>query len=135
MKKILALIFGAAVLTGCCNYYDYYRGHVEYTQDGSDCIYRADERGRHFSNDVRKLNADKKIVYNNTFCKELYEKDMAGQPSRASRDITIAAPATPEYAEPQIEQPIYVRPVYVQRAEPAFIERPVVKRRYVIYPM
>ena len=65
MKKVLFAFLGLIVLSGCSSYFDYYKGGVRYTQDGDDCIFYAAERGRHYSDDIRALDVDKKIVYKN----------------------------------------------------------------------
>ena len=91
MKKSLVAVFGLAVLTGCAGYYDYYKGGVRYTQDGEDCIFYAAERGRHYSDDIRKLDTDKKIVYRNTMCRDLYVRDNAGVASTNARQILMSA--------------------------------------------
>lgn len=98
MKKILASVFALAVLAGCASYYDYYEGGVRYTQDGEDCIYYAGEFGRNFSADIRGMNNGKKIVYRNTRCADLYNRDMIGQAPRHDRQIL--APAAREVAAP-----------------------------------
>ena len=81
------MMFGLAMLAGCANYYDYYKGGVRYTQDGEDCVYYAAERGRRYSDDIRSLDADKKIVYRNTMCRDLYVRDNAGVESRTARQV------------------------------------------------
>ena len=93
MKKVIAAIFGLAVLTGCSSYYDYYKGGVRYTQDGMDCIYYAGEHGRRFSSNEYALDSGKKVVYRNTRCSDLYRADMAGQAPRADRQILTQAAA------------------------------------------
>ena len=97
MKKTLLAVFGLVVLTGCAGYYDYYKGDVRYTQDGEDCIFYAAERGRHYSEDIRKLDTDKKIVYRNTMCRDLYVRDNMGVASTNARQIL--APATTVVAD------------------------------------
>lgn len=87
MKKILASVFALAVLAGCSSYYDYYKGGVRYTQDGEDCIYYVGENGRHFSNEIRNLDGNKKIVYRNTRCADLYARDSFNNGPRADRQI------------------------------------------------
>lgn len=87
MKKVLFALFGLVVLTGCSTYYDYYKGGVRYTQDGDDCIFYSAERGRHYSDDIRSLDTDKKIVYRNTKCSELYLRDNFGQAQRIERQV------------------------------------------------
>lgn len=97
MKKVLVSIFALAGLAGCASYYDYYRGDVRYTQDGEDCIYYSGEMGNHFSADVRNMQMGKKIVYRNTRCADLYNRDFAGQVTRADR-VVVSPAAT--YSEP-----------------------------------
>lgn len=87
MKKILFALLGLVVLSGCSSYYDYYKGGVRYTQDGDDCVFYAAERGRHYSADVRSLDVDKKIVYKNTMCQDLYVRDNMGVPSKTERQV------------------------------------------------
>ena len=91
MKNILISLFGLAILTGCASYYDYYKGGVRYTQDGDDCVFYYAERGRHFSDKIRSLDTDKKVVYRNTKCSDLYLRDNAGQPARHDRKIIVPA--------------------------------------------
>ncbi len=89
MKKTVVALFGLAMLSGCAGYYDYYKGGVRYTQDGEDCIFYAAERGRHYSEDIRKLDMDKKIVYRNTMCRDLYVRDNAGVASTTARQVLV----------------------------------------------
>ena len=39
-------------LAGCSSYYDYYKGGVTYTQDGTDCIYYSGEYSHNYSDSV-----------------------------------------------------------------------------------
>ncbi|MBD5400310.1 hypothetical protein HDR61_01005 [bacterium] len=94
MKKVLVSVVALVALAGCASYYDYYRGDVRYTQDGADCIYYAGEMGNHFSADIRSLHTGKKIVYRNTMCSDLYNRDMMGQAPRADRVIVAPAART-----------------------------------------
>ncbi|MBQ9540500.1 MAG: hypothetical protein IJU89_03690 [Alphaproteobacteria bacterium] len=113
MKKILALV-ALVALAGCSDYYDYYKGGVRYTQDGADCIYYSGENARHYSRDVNSADLDKKIVYRNTQCADLYARDMAGQEARQER--RVLTPAAEYIEEPAIiEQPrqIVVKPAPV----------------------
>ena len=89
MKKIWALMFALVVLAGCNTYYDYYKSGVRYPQDGDDCVFYSGEHGRYFSGDIRSLDADNKIVYRNTKCRDLYNADMMGQPARQDRKIVV----------------------------------------------
>ncbi|MBR2412318.1 MAG: membrane lipoprotein lipid attachment site-containing protein [Alphaproteobacteria bacterium] len=91
MKKVLFAFLGLIVLSGCSSYFDYYKGGVRYTQDGDDCIFYAAERGRHYSDDIRALDVDKKIVYKNTMCRDLYVRDNMGVPSRTERAVLTPA--------------------------------------------
>lgn len=75
MKKILFALVGLTLLAGCSTYYDYYKSGIRYTQDGDDCVFYAAERGRHYSKDIRSLDMDKKIIYENTMCQDLYLRD------------------------------------------------------------
>lgn len=100
MKKVLVSLVVLAGLAGCASYYDYYKGDVRYTQDGADCIYYSGEYGNHFSNDIRNLNTGKKIVYRNTRCEDLYNRDMMGQAPRADRVILTPAAREVTYTAP-----------------------------------
>lgn len=91
MKKTVIALFGLAVLAGCSSYYDYYKGGVRYTQDGDDCIFYSAERGRRYSEDIKSVDADKKIVYLNTKCRDLYLRDNFAQPQRTERQILAPA--------------------------------------------
>lgn len=101
MKKVLVSLFALAALSACAPYYDYYRGDVRYTQDGDDCIYYAGETGNHFSSDVRSMAAGKKIVYRNTQCSDLYNRDTANVPARLNR-VVVAPAATTVAATPVV---------------------------------
>lgn len=85
MKQLLIAMFGVMMLTGCTTYYDYYKGGVRYTQDGDDCVFRAVEHGRRYSEDVKTLDLDKRVVYKNTKCRDLYRDDNMGQVARTER--------------------------------------------------
>lgn len=98
MKKILALIALIAV-AGCSSYYDYYKGGVRYTQDGEDCIYYSGEFARHYSANVNAADLDKKIVYRNTRCADLYARDTMGQEARNER--RVLTPAAEVVVEPE----------------------------------
>ena len=93
MKKTLFAVIGLAILSGCSSY-DYYKGGVRYVQDGDDCVFYSAERGRHYSEDIRKLDADKKIVYRNTMCRDLYVRDNMGVASTNARQILSPAATT-----------------------------------------
>lgn len=109
MKKILALI-ALVALAGCSNYYDYYKGGVRYVQDGVDCIYYSGESAKHYSRDVNTADLDKKIVYRDTQCADLYARDMAGQEVRQER--RVLTPAAEYVAEPvAMPQQFVVKPV------------------------
>ena len=95
MKKTLFALFGLAVLTGCSAYYDYYKGGIRYTQDGEDCVFYSAERGRHYSDDIRSLDTDKKIVYRNTQCRDLYLRDNFGAAQRTERQVLTPATSKP----------------------------------------
>ena len=87
MKNVLFALIGLVVLSGCSTYFDYYKGDVRYTQDGLDCVFYSVERGRHYSEDIRSLDTDKKIVYRNTMCRDLYARDNFAQASRTERMV------------------------------------------------
>jgi len=88
-----------------CTYYDYYKGGVRYTQDGDDCVYYAGEYGRRYSRDVRSLDDNKRIVYRNTRCEDLFAEDNGGRVSVPGRKI-LSAPIVKE--EPVVEKPAVV---------------------------
>lgn len=92
MKKILMSVFALVVLSGCAGYYDYYKSGVRYTQNGEDCVFYSAERGRYFNDEIRSLDADKKVVYKNTKCETLYGRDMIGQMPRHDRKIVVPTP-------------------------------------------
>ncbi len=75
MKKIVLSMLGLALVAGCSGY-DYYKTDVRYRQVGEDCVYYYEEDGKKFNADIRSLADDKKIVYRNTRCSDLYESDI-----------------------------------------------------------
>ncbi len=116
MKKFLALI-ALVALAGCASYYDYYKGGVRYTQDGEDCIYYSGEFARHYSREVNAADLDKKIVYRNTRCADLYARDIAGQEVRQERRVLTPA-AEVSYVEEPVVAPrqIVVKPASVKKS-------------------
>ena len=94
MKKTLFALFGLMVLAGCSSY-DYYKGGIRYTQDGDDCVFYSAERGRRYSEDIRSLDMDKKIVYRNTKCRDLYLRDNFGAAQRTERQVLTPATSKP----------------------------------------
>ena len=92
MKKVLVSVIALAALAGCA--YDYYRGGVRYVQDGDDCIYYAGEYGSRYTNDIRKLDTDKRVVDRNTSCADLFARDNGGVAPRPNRAILTRAAST-----------------------------------------
>lgn len=86
MKKTLFALIAFAGLAACSGY-DYYQGDIRYVQDGEDCIFYATESGARYSDEIRDVNTDKEIVYRNTFCRDLYQRDTAGQSQRTERQV------------------------------------------------
>ncbi len=123
MKKLLVSAIALTALAGCASYYDYYKGDIRYTQDGEDCIYYAGEAGNHFSATVRNMERGKRIVYRNTRCEDLYNRDTFGEPRPQERQILTTAAdssACPVCA--------------AARTGSAPCGQAVLKRRYVIMP-
>lgn len=89
MKKALVSIVALAALAGCA--YDYYRGGVRYVQDGEDCVFYYGEYGSHYSNDIRTLDTDKRVVYRNTSCADLFARDNGGVAPRTNRAVLTRA--------------------------------------------
>jgi len=102
MKKLLISVIALAGLSGC-TYYDYYKGGVRYTQDGDDCVYYAGEYGRRYSRDVRSLDDNKRIVYRNTRCEDLFAEDNGGVVPVSGRKI-LSSPIVKE------EKPVVAEP-------------------------
>lgn len=113
MKNTLIALFGLVVLGGCAGYYDYYKGGVRYTQDGEDCVFYSAESGRRYSDDIRSLDADKKIVYRNTDCRDLYVRDNANVVSRNARQI-LAPAADDVVVKPTCNKVVKKRYVFVK---------------------
>ncbi len=91
MKKVLCSVIALGALVGCGGYYDYYKSGVRYTQDGADCVYYSGEYGRKYSNEIASLDDEKKIVYRNTRCEDLYLNDNLGQDARHDRRVFVPA--------------------------------------------
>lgn len=97
MKKVILSMIAVAALAGCASY-DYYEGGIRYTQDGADCIYYAGEYGTRFSNQIRDFDRNKRIVYRNTRCEDLYARDTAGMAVRNERHVLAPAAVQPVVA-------------------------------------
>ena len=93
MKKALVSIVALAALAGCASY-DYYRGGVRYVQDEEDCIFYYGEYGSHYSNDIRTLDTEKRVVYRNTSCADLFARDNGGVAPRTHRAVLTRAAKT-----------------------------------------
>lgn len=89
MKKFLFLSVALAAVAGCA--YDYYRGGVRYVQDGDDCVYYYGEYGSHYTSDIRTVDTDKRIVYRNTNCADLFARDNGGIAPRPNRAVLTRA--------------------------------------------
>ena len=113
MKKILVSVLAVAALTGCAGYYDYYKSGVRYTQDGEDCVFYSAERGRKYSDDIKSLDADKKIVYRDTDCRDLYVRDNANIVSRNARQV-LAPAAEDVVVKPTCNKVVKKRYVFVK---------------------
>jgi len=84
MKKALISVIALAAFAGCAS--DYYRGGVRYVQDGDDCIYYYGEYGSNYNSSVRTIDTEKRVVYRNTSCADLFARDNGGiapMPKRA----------------------------------------------------
>ena len=75
MKKVFLSILGLALIAGCSGY-DYYSTDVRYRQKGKDCVYYYSEEGQKFNEDIRSLEDAKQIVYRDTQCSDLYNRDI-----------------------------------------------------------
>ncbi len=98
MNKILISVLTLVSLAGCAGRYDYYTGDVRYVQDGADCVYYIDETGNDYSSDIRHLDIEKKIVYRNTMCRDLYARDTFDT-AATRRDRRTVIPAADESQE------------------------------------
>ena len=140
MKKVLSLA-ALVALAACGTYYDYYKGGVRYTQDGDDCIYYSGEFARHYSYDVSAADLDKKIVYRNTRCADLYARDTMGQEPRHERRVLTPATVTEvSYVEPQpviVEQPrqIVLKPAPVVKKSCNCCKKTATKQYVVVSGM
>ena len=123
MKKTLLSMIALAALAGCTSY-DYYEGGVKYVQDGRDCIYYSGEYGSRFSSDIDRLDTNKRIVYRNTQCADLYARDNFGAAPR--QDRVILAPAAVE----SVYTPCNTCGCTAAMGQP----KPISRSKYVIVP-
>ena len=119
MKKVILSILGLALVAACSGY-DYYKTDVRYRQDGDDCIYYYNEKGKEFNSEIRNLKDAKKIVYKNVRCEDLYSNDTYGYARSNDRKAIIPA-ATEE-------------PVATKCGCKTCGKKQVLKNRYVIGP-
>ena len=124
MNKIIASVMGLLVLAGCSGY-DYYKTDVRYRQKGEDCVYYFTEDGKKFNNEIRTLSDDKKIVYRNTDCKDLYMKDTLGF-ARNERKVVL-----PVFTE---DKPMPAAPAAPTCGCNKCAKKQVLKNRFVIVP-
>lgn len=97
MKKLLVCLGAlvAVVALSACSGSDYYKGKVRYVQHGNDCTYYADESSDGFLNNISDMDNEKKIVYHNTKCSDLYVKDAFGRaPCKAHKAFVPATKDT-----------------------------------------
>lgn len=95
MKKIALSVLGLTLLAGCSGY-DYYETNVRYYQDGEDCVYYHDEDGQRFNKEIRSLKGDKKVVYRNVRCEDLYMQDTFGYAERNDRKAIVPVNPAPK---------------------------------------
>ena len=119
MKKVILSVLGLTLIAGCSGY-DYYKTDVRYRQDGDDCVYYYNEKGKKFNSEIRNLKDAQKIVYKNTSCEALYGKDSYGY---AQRDRKAILPARVEDEMPAPKCGCQV-----------CAKKQVLKNRYVIVP-
>ncbi len=99
MKKISLAVLSLGLLAACTGY-DYYKTDVRYYQDGEDCIYYSNERGKRFDSDIRALRDGNRIVYRNTRCSDLYQKDTFGYSERNDRRAIVPTSTIEETPAP-----------------------------------
>ncbi len=144
MKKVLISVLCALGLGACANHYDYFRGDIQYVQDGTDCIYYMTEHANHYNQEIRGLDTHKRIVYRNTMCHDLYERDHVNAAPRSDRSALLRIVAEKD-AEPVSEPepaavPTAPTPVVIPQYQPVTLVRSgepcpwVLKRRYIITP-
>ena len=90
MKKFLAFVFAVVALAACSGY-DYYKGDVRYRQKGKDCVYYIEEYARNYSEEIRGIDGDNRIVYKNTRCSDLFARDNGGRIERNDRKVLVPA--------------------------------------------
>ena len=110
MKKFLISVVALAGLAGC-TYYDYYKGGVRYTQDGADCVYYSGEYARHYSYDINGIDGEKRIVYRNTRCEDLFARDNAGRTERNDRRVLVPASVANRKPKPAPKPVVAPKPV------------------------
>lgn len=108
MKKAVISMFAVATLAGCGGY-DYYKGDVRYTQDGNDCVYRAEEYADRFTETIEGMDSDKRIVYKNTRCADLFARDNGARLTRNERQALVPV---------SVEQPVAATNCCGCKAEP-----------------
>ena len=151
MNKILISVLTLVSLAGCAGRYDYYTGDVRYVQDGADCVYYIDETGNDYSSDIRQLNINKKIIYRNTMCRDLYARDTFDT-AATRRDRRTVIPAADESQKSDDTTTVVDTPAPAPATTPADTATPApcgciattaprdmpcnmeLRRRYVIMP-
>ena len=122
MKKVMLSVLGLSTLAACSGY-DYYKTDVRYRQDGYDCVYYFNEKGQKFNEDIRSLKDDKKIVYANTRCSDLYNDDTFGF---ERNDRKAVVPVFVEEKQPVVSAP--------KCGCDKCVKKRTVKNRYIIVP-
>ena len=120
MKKVILSLLGFAFLAGCAGY-DYYKTNVRYRQVGNDCIYFYNEKGKEFNEDIDSLKDNKKVVYKNVKCEDLYLNDTFGYAERNDRKAIV---------------PVYVeeKPVMSSCGHNTCTKKRFMKSKYTIIP-
>ena len=90
MKKVILSLLGLTVMAACSGY-DYYKTDVRYRQEGDNCVYYYNEKGKQFNSEIRNLKDAKQIVYKNVKCEDLYLNDSYGYSERNDRKAIIPA--------------------------------------------
>ncbi len=98
MKKVILSLLGFTLIAGCSGY-DYYKTNVRYRQEGDNCVYYYNEKGKEFSDEIRNLKDAKKVVYKNVRCEDLYFNDTYGAQRNDRKAILPAATEEPAPAK------------------------------------
>ena len=115
MKNFIRVFVAAFALVACSSRQVLYKGNVQLTQDGKDCVI---EMTRNADFSERAFDKRQRVVHKNTKCIDMIEqrktaRSVTAEPARIPEQAPAAQPVVEAEAE-AAQQVIVIVPVHIQ---------------------